>query len=63
MGAAEGSDDVPAGHELSAARIHWSARGTSLTSSQALKKPQNMESTALRSVISPAQAAARASSR
>ena len=37
-----------------AARIHWSARGTSLTSSQAQKNPQKIPSTVATSVISPA---------
>jgi hypothetical protein len=45
-----------------AARIHWSARGTSLTSSQAQKNPHRMESTVASSRSSPAQVAASASS-
>jgi hypothetical protein len=45
-----------------AARIHWSARGTSLTSSQAQNSPHMIESSVATSRSSPAQMAARASS-
>jgi hypothetical protein len=45
-----------------AARIHWSARGTSVTSSHAQKNPQKIEFTVMRSFSSPEQAAARPSS-
>ena len=45
-----------------ARRIHWSARGTSLTSSQAQNNGQKIESTEATSASSPAQTAASASS-
>ena len=46
-----------------AARIHWSARGTSVTSSHAQKNPQKIDSIVASSLSSPAQTAARLSSR
>lgn len=45
-----------------AARIHGSARGTSLTSSHAQNSPQKISSTVASSVSSPAHSAANASS-
>jgi hypothetical protein len=45
-----------------ARRIHWSARGTSVTSSHAQKNKQKIESMVAISATSPAQTAASASS-